>query len=261
MKVTLIFFSFLLGVGSHSLRAETVNIAVASNFAKPMQAIVSQFMHQTPHQAKLSYASSGKIYAQIIHGAPFDIFLSADQAKPLALEQQQRIVNNTRQTYAIGRLALWSNYPQQQKIRAQSLSKSTLNKIAVANPDIAPYGAAAIEVLNHLKLYSTVKSRLIYGENIAQTFQFVSSRNADLGFISLSQVWYKGHLTHGSVWPIPTELHAPIKQDLVLLKRAKHNQAAQAMLTFLQSEQAQQIITDYGYLRVQQESNHHDAIN
>jgi len=224
---------------THAGAAE-VHVAVAANFALPAKHLAEPFLRDTGHRVILSSGSTGKFYAQIKSGAPFEVLLSADEATPRRLEQDGLAVPGTRFTYATGRLALWSaraNVPVGEAL----LQKNEFERLAIANPRLAPYGAAAQEVLEKLGLWANVRSKLVQGENIAQTFQFVSSGNAELGFVALSQV------ESGSHWLIPAALHAPLNQDAVLLVRGKQSAAAAAFLRFLGSEPARKLIRSYGY--------------
>jgi molybdate transport system substrate-binding protein len=227
--------------------AEQINVAVASNFTAPMKAIVTAFEQQSEHRVKLSFGSSGKFFAQITHGAPFELFFSADQTKPKALEESGLIVPGSRFTYAIGALALWSSNPTLLKNNAGALKQGQFTKLALANPKLAPYGLAAVEVLEHLALTEHTKAKWVQGENIAQTYQFISTGNADIGFVAMSQIMQQGQINLGSSWLIPHELYSPIKQDAALLARGKNSPAAKALLTYIQSNQAKAIIESYGY--------------
>lgn len=227
--------------------AEKITIAVASNFTAAMADIVAQFEQGTGHVVEVSYGSSGKIYAQIINGAPFQIFLSADQAKPQALEKAGVTVPGTRFTYAIGTLTLWSTNPDLIDEKASVLRQGRFNKLALANPTLAPYGVAALEVLRQLKLEEVTRPKWVQGENIAQTFQFVATGNADIGFIALSQIMNHGEITRGSAWIVPDELHEPIRQDAVLLRRGGNSKAARDFLEFMRGETVAGIVASYGY--------------
>lgn len=227
--------------------AEEVHVAVASNFTAAMKEVAAQFEKDSEHTVILSFGSSGKFFAQIQNGAPFQVFLSADQTKPEELEKSGFTVPDTRFTYAIGALALWSIKPDFVDEDYANLKTGNFNKIALANPKLAPYGAAAVEVLEKLKLKQTTESKWVMGENIAQTYQFIATGNADLGFVALSQIMDKGHITEGSSWIIPSELYSPIRQDAVLLKTAKDSEGAKALFDYLRSDDAQTIIHDYGY--------------
>ncbi len=228
-------------------RAETVQVAVASNFTLPAQAIAHQFEQQSGHQIKISSGSTGKFFAQIQHGAPFDVFLSADTVTPAKLIQTGLAVEHSQRTYAIGKLALWSNNPDLIADGDAVLARNRLNKIAIANPELAPYGRAAIETLIRLGQYQQLKSKIVWGENIAQTYQFVFSGNAELGFVSTSQIMRDGKITQGSAWMIPESMYTPILQDAVLLSKARDSIAAQKFLDYLYSKQAREIIQQFGY--------------
>jgi len=230
--------------------AGEVTVAAASNFSRPAQEIAAAFEQQSGHRARLVFGSSGKIFAQISHGAPFDVFLSADRAKPAALERQGRTEAHSRFTYAVGALALWA--PKINRgLDFQDLTAPAVGRIAIANPDLAPYGAAAREVLRSLNLYQQLGPKLVRGENIAQTYQFVASGNADIGFIAASQLppqgQKQGQKPAGSVKVIDGARHRPIEQDAVLLKSAADNPAARAFIAFLRSAPARKIIRAHGY--------------
>jgi molybdate transport system substrate-binding protein len=241
-------FAGLVALGlPMSLRAADVQVAVAANFTAPMRAIAAAFEQDTGHKALLAFGSSGKFYAQIRNGAPFQVFLSADDEKPARLEQAGMAVAGTRFTYAIGQLALWSAKAGYVDNKGEVLKQGAYAHLAIANPKLAPYGAAAIEVLKNLGLLETVQPRLVQGENIAQTYQFVASGNAELGFVALSQVTRDGKLTQGSAWIVPAHLHAPIRQDAVILANGKDNAAASALMAYLKSDKAKAVIRAYGY--------------
>ncbi len=230
-----------------SSSAETIKVAVATNFTSTMNVLVAEFEKSSGHEVDLSFASSGKIYAQIINGAPYHAFFSADQTTPEKLEIVGKAVPGTRFTYAIGALALWSAKPNFIDGQIQVLKTGQFNKIALANPKLAPYGAAAVEVLEKLDLVKAAQPKWVQGENIAQTYQFVFTGNADLGFVALSQIMQDGKLKSGSYWPIPTDLHTPILQDAQLLLPGKNNIAAQELMAFMQSGLAKAIIRSHGY--------------
>ena len=226
--------------------ANEVSVAVAANFTAPMKAIAEVFAAATGHQATLSFGSSGKFYAQITNGAPYEVFLSADQEKPQSLEEAGEVVPGSRFTYSLGALALWSA-DSDIAVNADTLEAGDINKLAIANPKLAPYGAAALEVMDKLGVRESLAARLIQGENIAQTYQFVSSGNARLGFVALSQVYADGAITSGSAWIVPDNLYTPIRQDAVLLLKGRDNPAAVALLDFLKGPQARKIMISYGY--------------
>jgi len=227
--------------------AETTLVAVAANFTAPMNAIAEAFEKATGHGAKLSFGSSGKFVAQIENGAPFEVFLSADQEKPAQLEKSKQAVSGTRFTYAIGKLVLWSAKPGFVDDQGAILGNGGFKHLALADPKLAPYGAAAVEVLKNKGLFEKLTPSFVLGENIAQTHQFVSTGNAELGFIALSQVIEDGQIAKGSGWIVPESLHAPIRQDAVLLNKGAENPAAPALLQFLKSAEARAIIQKYGY--------------
>lgn len=230
-----------------SLWAETVLVAVASNFTKPMTEIAEEFAKETGHSAKLSFGSSGKIVSQLENGAPFEMFLSADDEKPLKLEQAGLTVPGSRFTYALGTLVLWSAKPAYVDDQGQVLAKGGFSHLALADPKLAPYGAAAMQVLTNMGLQDKLQTLLVQGENISQAHQFVSTGNAELGFVALSQVIKDGKIGEGSGWIIPAAMHTPIRQDVVLMKTGAENPAAPALLAFLKAAPAKAIIEKYGY--------------
>ncbi|MES2000256.1 MAG: molybdate ABC transporter substrate-binding protein [Pseudomonadota bacterium] len=230
-----------------SASADEVQVAVAANFTAPMKTIAADFEKATGHKAALSFGATGKFYAQIKNGAPFDILLAADDATPAKLEKENLGVAGSRFTYAIGKLVLWSAKPGFVDDQGEVLRKGGFGHIALANPKLAPYGAAAVEVMTKLGLMSALEPKFVQGENIAQTYQFVSTGNAELGFVALSQVYEGGKLKSGSGWIVPSAMHSPIRQDAVLLSRAKGNLAAEALLKYLKSDKARAVIKAYGY--------------
>jgi len=226
--------------------AADILVAVASNFAAPMRDIATRFEADTGHVARLSTGSSGMFYAQIHTGAPFHVFFSADQARPAALERDGMVVPGSRFTYASGALVLWSRDPGVAVAQARVLREGGYKRLALANPKLAPYGMAAVQVLERLDLVEATRGRWVQGENIAQTYQFVHSGNADVGFVALSQLIATGGLT-GSAWPVPAELYSPIRQDAVRLRTGEHNVAAKALMQYLRGAPARDIIQSYGY--------------
>jgi molybdate transport system substrate-binding protein len=237
----------LAAVAACGSRAAEVQVAVAANFAAPMQAIAESFEKDTGHKARLAFGSTGKFYAQIQNGAPFDVMLAADDATPAKLIQEGAADAASRFTYAIGCLVLWSAKPGFVDANGEVLRRGRYGKLALANPRTAPYGKAAIETLTRLGLLATAQPTFVQGENIAQTFQFVSTGNAELGFVALSQVIRDGRVQQGSAWIVPAEMHAPIRQDAVLLSRGRGNAAAQALLVYLKNDKAKKVIRSFGY--------------
>ncbi|NOU12721.1 MAG: molybdate ABC transporter substrate-binding protein [Methylococcaceae bacterium] len=242
------FILCLLQAFSFNSQAATVLVAVASNFTKTMTEIAEAFEKATGHSANLAFGSSGKFVSQLENGGPFEVFLAADASNPLKLEKSGLAVDGSRFTYAIGKLVLWSAKPDLVDDQGQILSTGSFTHLALADPKLAPYGAAAMEVMKNLNVLDKLQPLFVLGENIAQTYQFISTGNAELGFIALSQVIGKdGKITEGSGWVVPENLHQPIMQDAVLLKKGEENPAAPALLSFLKSPEAQAIIRKYGY--------------
>lgn len=233
---------------SAAVQAETVLVAVASNFTKPMADIAAAFAKATGHEANLSSGSSGKFVAQIENDAPFEVFLSADEKNPLNLEKSGAGVVNSRFTYAIGKLVLWSAKSGMVDGEGKILSQGGFKHLALADPKLAPYGLAAEEALKNLGLLGTLQPLFVLGENISQTQQFISSGNAELGFLALSQViGSDGIIASGSGWVVSDTLYSPIRQDAILLKKGEQNPAAPALLKFMKSPEALEIIRRYGY--------------
>lgn len=227
--------------------AAQTQVAVAANFTAPMQKIAAEFEKDTGHKAVLSFGATGKFYAQISNGAPFEVLLSADDETPARLEKELLAAPGTRFTYAIGKLILWSPRAGFVDARGNVLKNGDFEHIAIANPKTAPYGAAAVEVLKRIKLFDALQSKFVQGENIAQTYQFVSTGNAQLGFIALSQVYLDGKVASGSGWIVPDSLHEPIRQDAVMLAKGRHNPAAKALADYLKTAKAKGIIQAFGY--------------
>jgi len=228
---------------SNFLFAENLRIAVASNFYPTLNLIKLQFEEKHSVKIDLIKGSTGKLFAQIQHGAPYDIFLAADIKRPELIEKYDLAVNDSRYTYAVGQLAFWSKNKPIHSISTVLKSKN-YNSIAIANPKTAPYGQAALEVLLRLDLFNTVKTKLVYGENIAQTFQFVQTGSADYGFVSLAQV--KNRVSDYSV--VPKGLYQPIKQQLVLLKSSNNKKLAEKFIQFIKQEKVKALIRNQGYL-------------
>ncbi|WP_119308056.1 molybdate ABC transporter substrate-binding protein [Cohaesibacter haloalkalitolerans] len=233
-----------LTIGAAAQAAET-KVAVAANFTAAAKEIATAFEAETGHTAVLSFGSTGKIYTQIANGAPFSLFLAADQARPIKAEKEGLAVADTRFTYAQGKIVLYSTDPALVDSEGAVLqSPDKFDKLAIANPKTAPYGAAAMETLANLKVPSAVMDALVQGDSISQTHQFVASGNAQLGFVALSQVVDS---KEGSQWVVPSDLYTPIKQDVVLLKTGADDEAAKAFLAFLKSDTAKAIILKFGY--------------
>jgi molybdate transport system substrate-binding protein len=230
-----------------AVHAGEVTVAVSANFAAPAQRIATAFTQASGHTVKLSPGATGKFYSQIVSGAPFDVLLSADDETPRRLAAEGHGLGETRFTYAVGRLVLWSPEPGLVDDGGAVLKTPKVSKIAIADPKVAPYGAAAMEVLRHLGLAGVVQSKLVTGASIAQAFQFVSTGNADVGFVALSQVSGPGVARAGSMWRVPPHLHSEIQQDAIVLKPGVSNRAAREFLAFLRGETARAIMGSYGY--------------
>ena len=227
------------------LHAGQALVAVASNFMATARELAVVFEARSGHQLTLSFASTGKLYAQIANGAPFEVLLAADTVRPAKAEAEGLAVTGSQFTYARGKLVLCSLDPLLVDEAGAILhSPQRFRKIAVANPLTAPYGAAAVQVMQALGVYDELKSKLVRGENIAQTYQFMITGNAELAFVASSQLAGDKGL---STWPVPEALHAPIKQDAVLLNRGADNVAARDFIGFLQSAEARAVIARYGY--------------
>ncbi len=226
-------------------QAEQVLVAAASNIAAPLKQLVADFEQRSGHQVTVALGASGKLTAQIVQGAPFEVFLSADQAKPELLEVQGQAVAGSRFTYAVGKLVLWSAQPDIAPLSL--LQQNKRDKLALADPRLAPYGVAAQQTLSALNLLESTRRQWVMGENISQTWQFVASGNAPLGFVALSQIQEDGRIVQGSAWIVPESMYTPIRQDAVLLKHGEHNPAARAFLQYLQQPPAQAIMQRFGY--------------
>ncbi len=237
--------SLVLGFSSVA-DAAVIRLGVASNFARTMAVLVHRFEQGSEHRALISAGSTGKFYAQIKNGAPFDLFFAADAKRPLRLEREGDGVPGSRFTYAIGRVVLWSTKPEMVDATGQVLARGGFGKLAIANPLTAPYGLAAQQAMRRLGVWASSESHLVRGENIAQTYQFVASGNADLGFVALSQVTAKGVLG-GSSWRLPEDLHQPIEQQVILLRNARQPEAAKAFLAYLRGAEARRILQRFGY--------------
>ncbi len=212
-----------------------------------MKEIIAAFEQETGHEIRASYGSTGKLFAQIQNGAPFQALLAADQKRPQLLEDEGVGVPGSRFTYAIGTLVLWSADPDFVDNEGEVLKKGDFEKLSIANPKLAPYGVASIETLEALGLKEAIEPKLVMGENIAQTYQFVDTGNAKVGFVALSQVMVDGKITKGSGWIVPGDLHAPIRQDAIILESGKDNAAINDLFAYLRSDKAHAIIHAFGY--------------
>jgi molybdate transport system substrate-binding protein len=242
LLITLLGFSVFSGFAS----ADEVKIAVAANFTDATREIAPLFEKATGHTTRISYGSTGKLYSQIEHGAPFALFLAADTERPIKAEQEGLAVPASRFVYAKGRLVLWSIKPELFESGERYLKHGDFDHLALANPKTAPYGLAAEQVMRHLGVLEQLTPKLVKGDSIAQTFQFAATANANAGFVALAQIkGWQGD--KGTLWEIPADYYAPIEQAAVLLKKGEHNPAAIAFLTFLKSDTARHVIKRYGY--------------
>jgi molybdate transport system substrate-binding protein len=242
--VGLALFGAALALAATPALAEDVQVAVAANFTEPAKVIAAAFKAKTGHTATLSFGASGQFYTQIAHGAPYEVFLSADAERPLKAEQEGLSVPGTRFTYAVGRLVLYSKTPGLVDAKGAVLASDRFEKLSIADPAAAPYGEAAVETMRKLKVYDALAPRIVRGASIAQAYQYVATGNAELGFVALSQVIDQ---PGGSRWLVPAADHAPIQQQAVLLRTGEKNPAARAFLAFLKSPAAVAIIKRYGY--------------
>jgi molybdate transport system substrate-binding protein len=241
-NLLLILAGLLAAAGSPALAGQT-QVAVAANFTAPAKEIAAAFKDKTGEEAALSFGASGQFYAQIQQGAPYQVFLSADADRPKAAVDAGLAVADSRFTYAIGKLVLWSKSLDLAK-GDETLKANAFAKLSIANPKSAPYGAAAIEAMIKLGVYDPIQPKIVQGASIAQAFEFVDTGNAELGFVALSQL---ANVTAGSRWLVPAALYAPIRQDAVLLKTAADDEASKAFLAFLTGPEARAIIEKYGY--------------
>ncbi|EPJ84778.1 molybdate ABC transporter substrate-binding protein [Pseudomonas syringae] len=237
----------LAALAMGSAFADEVQVAVAANFTAPIQAIAKDFEQDTGHKLVASFGATGQFYTQIKNGAPFEVFLSADDTTPARLEQEGDSVKGSRFTYAIGTLALWSAREGYVDDKGEVLKGNSFEHLSIANPKAAPYGLAATQVLAKLGLTDATKPKIVEGQSITQAYQFVSTGNAELGFVALSQVFKDGKLTSGSAWIVPANLHEPIKQDAVILNKGKDNPAAKALIEYLKGPKAAAVIKSFGY--------------
>lgn len=227
--------------------AAEAHIAVAANFAEPIKAVAAVLKKTTGHTLKVTVGATGKLYAQIKNGAPFDVLLAADSKTPAQLEADGLTQAGSRFTYATGKLVLWSADATKVDAQGEVLRTGHFRKLAYASPKVAPYGAAAVQAMNQLGLTAALTPKLVQGESIGQTFGFIYTGNADLGFVAMSQVLEGGQLKSGSLWVVPQNLYQPLRQEAVVLQRAANNPAAQALMALLKSPNIKDLIRSYGY--------------
>ncbi len=244
---TKLILSLLCTVHAASVFAAEVKVAVAANFAKPLEDITVQFEKDTGHKVLATPGATGKFYAQIVNGAPFEVLISADDETPRKLAKEAKAIAETQFTYAVGTLALWSPDANLVDQGGGVLKTDKFKFLAIANAKVAPYGQAAVQTMLKLGMLTKLEPRVVQGENIAQTYQFVTSGNAQLGFVALSQIIENGKVKSGSAWSVPQEFHDQIKQDVILLNTGKDAVAAKALLDYLKSDKAKKIIASYGY--------------
>jgi molybdate transport system substrate-binding protein len=247
LRVHVTTILLLCGLMSSPVQAGEVSVAVASNFAAPMERLAPLFQKESGHTLKVTPGASGKLYAQIKKGAAYDVFLSADEELPKRLMQEGAAVTGSRFVYATGRLVLWSAQPGFVDDKGAVLNKGNFNSLAMANPVNSPYGVAAKETLTKLIMWNAMQRKLDRGEDVTQTWQLAATEKSELAFIALSQVMRDGKVTTGSWWLVPPELHNPIRQSAVLLTSAKDPAAAKAFLAFLKSEKAVKVMRGFGY--------------
>ena len=239
--------TLLTGVVATPVLADEVQVAVAANFSAPLKAIGDQFARDTGHHLVIASGATGQLYTQIRNGAPFAVFLAADDSTPAKLEAEGAAIKGSRFTYAIGSLALWSPKTGYVDDEGAVLGRNAFAHLAIANPKTAPYGLAASQTLAKLGLTDAVQAKLVEGQSITQAYQFVATGNAELGFVALSQIYQDGKLKEGSAWIVPADLYQPIRQDAVLLAPGKDQPAAKALLAYLKGPQAAAVLKAYGY--------------
>jgi molybdate transport system substrate-binding protein len=243
-NLVLIFLQITLLI---SIQAAEVTVAVASNFSLPMQKIVAQFEADFGHKVRLSFGSTGAFYSQIKNGGPFHLLVAADQETPARLEKEGLGLAGTRFTYAQGRLVLWSRQAGLVDREGEILKAGHFQKLALANPKLAPYGVAAMETLSSMGLTEQLKSKFVQGENISQAYQFVETENAQIGFVAMSQVFFESKLLKGSAWIVPPQLYSPIQQDAILLLAGQKNSVAIELMRYLKTDKAKSVMSAYGY--------------
>jgi molybdate transport system substrate-binding protein len=243
LKTIAAAFCLFLGAVAAPAEAAQTHVAVAANFAEPAREIAAMFKEKTGHEAILITGASGSFYTQITHGAPFEVFLSADEERPRLAVENGFAVADSRFTYATGKLVLWSRVVDVTK-GEDALKAGDFRRISIANPTSAPYGAAAVETMKALGVWDALQPKLVQGNSIAQAFQFVDTRNAELGFVALAQLY---GINEGTRWLVPESLHSPIRQDAVLLKTGADSEASKAFLAFLKGPEARAVIERFGY--------------
>lgn len=247
MPRRLLLSAVVFGLCTANAMADTVHVAVAANFTAPIKAIAAEFEKDTGHEVVPSFGATGQLYTQIRNGAPFEMFFSADSVTAERLDNDKATVEGSRFTYAIGSLALWSPKAGYVDDQGTVLKNGDYQHLSIANPKTAPYGQAAMEVIDGLGLSEQLKGKLVEGQSISQALQFVSSGNAELGFVALSQIYKDGEVSEGSAWIVPQTMYRPIRQDAVLLKQAEGNEAATALVEYMKGEKAAAIIKSFGY--------------
>jgi molybdate transport system substrate-binding protein len=243
-RLSTLALSLLAAASAH---ADEIQVAVAANFTGPMQVISVLFERDTGHKARMAFGSTGKFYAQITNGAPFQVLLAADDETPAKLVKEGHAIAGTAFTYAIGTLVLWSADAKLVDAKGEVLKKGGFKHLSLANPKTAPYGAAGMQVMSKLGVADSIKPLIVQGENIAQTQQFISTGAAELGFVAYSQVIMNGAIGSGSGWLVPANLYDPIRQDAVILAKGKDKPAAIALMNYLKGEKAQAVIKSFGY--------------
>jgi molybdate transport system substrate-binding protein len=247
VRLSRFVLSIIATASASAAFAGEVQVAVAANFTAPVQAIAADFEKDTGNKVVASFGATGQFYAQIKNGAPFEVFLAADDTTPAKLETEGMTVPGSRFTYATGALALWSAKEGYVDANGDVLKKNAYNHLAIANPKTAPYGLAATQALDKLGLTQAVASKIVEGQNISQAQQFIATGNAELGFVALSQIYKDGKITSGSAWVVPASLHEPIRQDAVILNKGKDNPVAKQFSDYLKGPKAAAVIKSYGY--------------
>lgn len=238
--------------------AGEATVAVAANAAEAVKALVAEFERETGRRITVTVGSTGKLYAQILHGAPFDLFLAADRERPRLLVEQGLAIEGSRLTYAVGRLVLWSS-DRTIEASGKTLRSGSFRRLALANPDLAPYGAAARDALRQLGLWDELQPKIVLGENVGHAFAMVASGNAELAFVALSALHGRRGGRAGSFWEVPADLHSPIRQDAVLLQRGQGNAAARDFHTLLRTPRAREIIESFGFVGGREAEPLHDV--